>query len=182
MDPDGTYADYPQSMWRANKIKSKTTAADVTPSIQFFVCLLQKSVPTDQGVKTPKDTLLKAVICSCWRRNPVLYGNNIGPEEWETVLHPKCSRLLLLSSRNTASLLLIWRSMRHWHVSLMVVCLTSSTYFFTSVNKVSLMRHGCSSGDQEIVSILKLPSCGTGSCWAPASQAFSVCDVKLDTN
>lgn len=40
---------------------SKATAADVIPSIQALTCLLKQTLPTDQGVKTSKDTLLNAV-------------------------------------------------------------------------------------------------------------------------
>lgn len=40
---------------------NKATAADVIPSIQALMSLLKQTVPIDHGVKTSKDTMLKAV-------------------------------------------------------------------------------------------------------------------------
>ena len=44
-----------------NISKATATTADVIPSIQALTRMLKQTVPTDYGVKTSKETLLKAV-------------------------------------------------------------------------------------------------------------------------
>lgn len=44
-----------------NISKASATAGDVIPSIQATTRLLKQTVPTDHGVKSSKDTMLKAI-------------------------------------------------------------------------------------------------------------------------
>lgn len=44
-----------------NISQASATAGDVIPSIQAITCQLKQTVPADHGVKSSKDTMLKAI-------------------------------------------------------------------------------------------------------------------------